>query len=279
MKPFLFTSAIILLLTFCTAAQSVLIYESGFDSPVERQGWSMWKNGPSGLSEWEFSNSFPYSVPNALYHDYSPSANGGVCDNWMVSPILSIPNGANLALLRSRFSGFSTPSSSDTIGIYLLQGSSNPNLAIAKLLIYDFRDGNYMADNQYRALVNLRLAAYQGSGYLAIRYLNSNCNQSWLTCHFDDLRIETDGITSINDPKKPKFNYYPNPAKHELNLDILEDASEFYIYDMAGRLLKEMSIKHQKHLSVDIQSLINGLYWGVVWYPNGSVSRFKFMKN
>jgi len=73
-----------------------------------------------------------------------PSA---VTDDWFVSPPFNFSNGGKLDSISFWFGGFGIPALSDTVAIYLVQGSSDPALATSTTTLLDFRAGNYQNDN------------------------------------------------------------------------------------------------------------------------------------
>src|SRR5690606_5539014 len=137
MKHVLATFFLFFLLSssFSGHAQVALPYYSGFDTPSEQAEWVEYKKDGTLTGGWEVTTFSVFSAPNALYQIYSTSEN---VDNWLVSPAFSIPSGGSLDSIRYMFNGFEQPYENDTVAIYLLSGSPDPDLA-EKMLLADFR--------------------------------------------------------------------------------------------------------------------------------------------
>ena len=74
---------------------------------------------------------------------------------------------------------------------------------------------------------------------------------------------------------------YPNPTSKTINIDFLEfkkeDTSQYFIYDLTGKLIKEGSLGSQKN-SIDVLNLASGLYF-VNISINGNLIVRKFIKD
>ncbi|MFT5779726.1 MAG: hypothetical protein ACI837_002685, partial [Crocinitomicaceae bacterium] len=147
------------LTSFQLKSQVSLPYFSGFDDAAQQDGWIEYKTASTLFSNWGYGTIDAYSAPTCVGHDYSPSTGITLTDNWFVSPGFSITNGGLVDSIRYMFSGFSTPTTGDTIGVYLLNGSQDPTLATSETLLFDFRGSEYVADNVYRVKTDLILPA------------------------------------------------------------------------------------------------------------------------
>jgi len=74
---------------------------------------------------------------------------------------------------------------------------------------------------------------------------------------------------------KPTFNFYPNPAKNLLRIDIsqlLEDSYELSINDLLGNRLLERKI-NKGNSEIDISNLSNGIYFVKIESANYSATK------
>jgi len=247
---------LLILLTSNIFSQITLPYYTGFDNASEQNGWVEYKKAETNFTGWNYSNSNSNSAPVCIAHDYSPSSGITLVDNWFVSPSFEIPQGGNLNEISYKFSGFSQPSVNDTIAIYLLQGSQDPDLA-TKILLFDFRNNEYITDNVYRTKTNINLQSFNGLSYFAIRYNNSNASSNWLNVFFDDITI-SENSNNVNQSALPTIKLFPNPTKQFIfinsNSIIFTNAK---VYDISGKLISSKKIEENK---INIGSLPNGFY-------------------
>lgn len=82
-------------------------------------------------------------------------------------------------------------------------------------------------------------------------------------------------------PQDALFSFYPNPASHELiiNLNDLSNANSISIYDIMGRLLIKENAAHTTTQTISIESLDDGIYFLVLQGENGVRKSAKFIKN
>ncbi len=57
--------------SICVTAQvQQLPFETGFDSPQEKQGWQSYHTGNSTSTSWGFNDFGAFTAPTCVYHDY-----------------------------------------------------------------------------------------------------------------------------------------------------------------------------------------------------------------
>ena len=127
---------ILLFLTFLTTSFSSNLfsqtYKTGFDNMTEQSGWAQYRVGViDPFYEWEYSAFEALSNPNCILHNY-PVGGTEVTDDWFVSPVFDFSEGGMIDSVWHRFSGFGLPLAGDTIAIYLINGSADPELAASK---------------------------------------------------------------------------------------------------------------------------------------------------
>lgn len=254
--------ALLVCFTITLPAQVDLPYYSGFDNASERAGWQIYRTGENALANWSLATVGGFSPTSCIGHDYAPSTGANVADDWYVSPAFLIPAGGSLDSVRYLFSGFSVPADDDTIGIYLLTGSQNPELATSVTLLADFRGDLYQADGTYRLLNPISLPATQETAYIAIRYLNAQVSSRWLTVRFDNIGIS--GLTtSVKTPASDLItSVYPNPCTDVLNIEHSSDVAAIELRDYLGRPIQQINIiGGQSKTELQLSNLASGFYY------------------
>lgn len=267
-----------LLIGNLTFAQVTLPYSTGFDSPALQTGWVQHMKAATNATQWEYSSANSNSAPFSLSHGYAPATGITLVNNWFVSPAFEIPSGGNLDSISYLFSGFSVPTPDDTVAIYLLQGSQDPDLA-NKILLFDFRDAEYIADNTYRTKTDLTLDAYSGLSYLAIQYRNSDVSSYWLTVHFDDVAISGSTVALEDHPLDEQFTVYPNPTSGELFIEnYLSQVETVQVLDLSGKVHLTKSAIQDERITLDLSELGTGLYIIQVQTQKGVLSKRVWVK-
>ncbi len=228
--------AIATFLHLSAIAQVSLPYYSGFDNSNQQEGWTEYKTASLEFSHWNIASANAFSDPNCISHDYSPATGITLTDNWFVSPGFSIETGGTLDSIRYMFSGFSTPLEGDTIGVYLLNGSQNPELATSIQLLLDFRGEEYITDFQYRQKSDIALPPSPGLSYIGIRYRNTDCSSKWLTVNFDNIAVNGNplGLTEISEGN---IRVFPNPTSEFLTISADFDIESVQLFNSLGQLV------------------------------------------
>ena len=87
------------------------------------------------------------------------------------------------------------------------------------------------------------------------------------------------GFTGLEENDLLSINYYPNPTKSVLNINIttLNEALTLEIFSADGRLIKTISLQDQNN-QLDVSELASGNYMVSVKSKNGNQSQFMFVK-
>ncbi|MFZ6052507.1 T9SS type A sorting domain-containing protein [Halocola ammonii] len=237
-------------------AQTELPYFSGFDNDDQTNGWEEHRLGAqSDFYFWDVSSFSPFSDPNNLEHTY-PVGGKELTDDWFISPGFDLPEGGTIDSLRHAFSGFGVPQAGDTIAIYALTGSQDPESASSRTLLIDFRGDNYVADNSWRMISDIEIPPGDETVYIAFRYVTV---VNWLDVRFDNLRISSNTIDNTTEQiKDQSVIIYPNPTSDQLMLSGADNFdSEVRIYSTSGRLI---CIKTLSNGSLNISDLPSGNY-------------------
>jgi hypothetical protein len=231
-------SSLPLLLTLLCTTQltsAQLPYYTGFDTPAEKQGWTMFRAGSQTSSTWQYDNATAYTAPSSLAH-YYPVGGSQLTDDWFVSPGFSIPAGGKLDSIRHRFSGFGVPGTGDTVALYLLVGSANPSLASSKILLKDFRGTDYQNDGKWNSTMSINLAAQSSTCYLAVRYTTII---NWLDVFIDNIHISGNPSTGIGEMetnnKLSAGTLYPNPVNDRIYIQDAGKQDAVFVMDATGK--------------------------------------------
>ncbi|MDX2360885.1 MAG: choice-of-anchor J domain-containing protein [Crocinitomicaceae bacterium] len=269
----------ILGLTLCSSgslkAQVALPYFSGFDDVTQQTGWTEYKKADTTFSNWGYEIANAYSAPNCIGHDFSPSSGITVTDNWYVSPAFSISGGGMLDSLRYKFVGFSEPMAGDTIAVYLLNGSQDPDLATSTQLLFDFRGTAYVADNTYKLKTNISLPAMGGLSYIALRYRNSDCSSNWLNVFFDNVAITGTGGAGVGtlNAVESNLSVFPNPSEGLVQITSETGLNSIEITNSIGEVIySKNDCNGQATVKVDLSLFASGLY--LVKNSNEMTSQF-----
>lgn len=253
----------ILFSIFCGLSSSAQdYYYSGFDNATEQAGWVEYKKAATTFSHWNYTAFGAYTDPNCIQHDFSPSAGITLTDNWFVSPAFDLSEGGTLDSLRYKFSGFSVPEVGDTIAVYLLTGSQDPDLATSKQLLFDFRGPDYVTDDVYRILMDIPLTPTTETAYLAIRYRNSNCSSNWLTVNFDNVAVKNGTFAELPDYNwGDSFTAFPNPSSGEFTLIGAHAPQAVRVFNIAGKEVKcDIFISSNDTVHVNMGTVSSGIY-------------------
>lgn len=237
-------------------AQVALPYNTGFDTPQEQSGWSQHRKGfINQFQEWEFDNAQAVSPSKSLVH-YYPVGGADVLDDWFVSPAFDISGGGSLDSLRYYFGGFGMPMDQvDSVMIYLLNGSADPDLASSKLILFHFNAANYQNDHTWRLLNPIILPAQSGNSYIAFRYRTIN---NWLDVRFDNIGISGTSTATVNTNGFSEVQLFPNPANRTFVFQSEETGSHtLWLYDAAGRMVLKTIMNEGE---VDCSRLEEGYY-------------------
>lgn len=263
-RTYLLTAFCLLSLVSSAQIEVILPYFTGFDNTEQKAGWTEFKTAATTFSHWNFSDSDAFSETTCIHHDYSPSTGITLTDNWFVSPQFSLATGGTLDSLRYRFTGFSVPGDNDTIAVYLLIGSQDPELASSVILLHDFRGADYITDGTYRNLMDINLIPTLEASFIAIRYRNSDCSSNWLTVDFDNVAINGGASAGIDNQQKlnAQISLYPNPSNGVFYLTADEEIITLEVMDILGNQISvNQYSKTNKSIEIELGNVPTGIYF------------------
>jgi hypothetical protein len=276
MKPKIYAIAVLILFYSNAHAQTPLPYFTGFDNAAQQAGWQHFRKGSTANSDWSYPAFNAFSAPNALSHFY-PVGGTIPTDDWFVSPVFDFSAGGRIDSIRHNFSGFGTPFGGDSIAVFLLNGSPNPDLAASKILLFDYTI-NYVHDNIWHLDTNMIIPATAGQSYIALQYKTII---NWLDVIFDNIRISGNGSTGVAlvTASENDFQMYPNPVNQFLKISkTISENSIIAITDISGKNLRTfLPAEVNPEKQIDISELNAGIYF-LKMTNNNSFSVKKFVK-
>jgi hypothetical protein len=80
----------------------------------------------------------------------------------------------------------------------------------------------------------------------------------------------------VNENNIQSVSLYPNPAREQVSFTLESDA-QVSVFDMTGRKVSEMNATAGE-AQLDVNELVNGVYFINVRYANGTTAVSKFVK-
>lgn len=258
------------LLTFNAAVAQPPItsdYYTGFDASSDVAGWQLFMFSPPGSNyTWVISSDMPYTGTHCLAH-YYPVGGTDITDNWYVSPAFDFSEGATIDSLQYGFTGFGTPQTADTVGIYLLVGSQDPSTAMVTILLKDFRGDDYNNDGNWHTLSNMIIPPMAGNCYLAFRYKTTS---TWMNVRYDALYISNGapptGIDDMHNAASVKV--YPNPAGSRTISISGAGLRQFQLYNAIGQMVRNVPVSVSGQ-EISVEGLSSGSYMYAVTDEKG----------
>ena len=251
-------------------------YKTGFDNMTEQSGWAQYRVGfDDPFYEWEYTTFETLTNPNCLLHNY-PVGGTEVTDDWFVSPVFDFSEGGMIDSVWHRFSGFGLPLAGDTVAIYLINGSADPELATSKTMLFNYADTSYMNDGVWTLNTNIDVPNTDGDSYIAFRYKTI---VNWLDVRFDNLTITSNISIGTNqvvlDPHL--IDVFPNPSNNDFNITIDENlkVNSIVLYDFQGKIINTFP---KNHKTLNINNLNEGAYILNIQTDEGILSK-KLIKN
>ncbi|MEO0090349.1 MAG: T9SS type A sorting domain-containing protein [candidate division WOR-3 bacterium] len=95
-------------------------------------------------------------------------------------------------------------------------------------------------------------------------------NNGWQTRPVNNVRRQSQTSIYLSDFWKIlsiyqyTFKIYPNPANSYFNISLLENVDRLKIYDISGRLVKNIKISNKRN-SLSLSDIKTGIYFVRVW--------------
>lgn len=250
----------------CSYAQTT-VFEENFEDPAKRQLWTIGdRDGDSDTWEYldaqvnevdSFTGFFAVSF-SWYFQAFTP-------DNTLTSPVISLPDNANLSL------NFKVAAGDDGLfeehyAVYVIPANSTFT-GTETPVFEETLDGGYLLAAKN---VNVDISAYKGRN-VQIVFRHYNCSDIFYI-GLDDVKI-LDNSLSVSDIKKSEISIYPNPSSEVINIKNAEKIDTVRIIDMSGKVLITTS-----STQIDIKNLAKGTYMINIYSGKGVISK-KFIKN
>ncbi len=240
---------ILLLITFsfwlgrqhANAQTTPLPHYENFDTSANIR-WTTYQLGTNAPDD------FPWNI--SIHNAYSPAfsmmhtCNAGTAqaNDWAVCKnAFSFTAGGKIDSIRSWITSNQPPAAGDTIGIYLLVGSTDPRQASARILLHDFRGANFQTDSWIKT-TNITIPPTPGMCFIAFRYKTAN---NCINIFLDNMRLSGNAATGISPVflAGEDFTIAPNPVADNLNIRSKEALATINIYDLTGRKIHTQSFQ------------------------------------
>ena len=195
-------------------------------------------------------------------------------EDWLISPTIDIQSGLYEELLFD----FRTAKKFEGPDLQVLvsmdyDGQDEPGeytwLDITD--VFDFSTGDYEWVESGTFVID---EIIPGHYHFAFKYTSTNeAAASW---EIDYVKLIGKGTTSVNENNIQSVNLYPNPAREQVSF-MLESDAQVSVFDMMGRKVSEMDAVAGNAL-LDVNELVNGVYFVNVRYANGTTAVSKFVK-
>lgn len=232
-------------------------YTSSFKSAEDLKGWTKFRAIPQKVDDWSVG-------AGKAFHDYAAgyTLQEKRVDDWLISPAFTVDKGAQLdSVVFKNVGMMMSVKEGDTIGVYLLHGSPNPNLAPQKDLLVDVRGDNYKP-YAMMSCKNIPLVAGDEPCYIAFRYQNQEFESYWYSIGFYHLALsgvkKTSGVELVTDNQLP----IEIVATHANSVHIsgLTGESHISLIDLSGRCVDTRSCNAPAFL-LDLSAHPTGVYF------------------
>lgn len=266
-------------------AQTPLPYYTGFETAAEKAGWAQFKKGNVSTYVWSVGPSGGVSSsPNVLVSpnaEFTSSTLSDTIVQWYVSPGFSFPTGGRVdsfSIYVFQASGATIPS--DSIVLYLLQGSNDPALATSKTRLANLTTmvkgfGGAMKDTG-----NFIIPPTSGTSYIAFKYQGV---YDWFEVYIDSIYISGNPVSSgiAEQNGKNLAAVYPNPAQTEISVSLdaqIHTGAHIDIVNVSGMTVIKREMRAGETTEhIDISDLPNGVYYVRVRTNEGEGIAGKFV--
>ena len=249
-----------------TANIEYLLYEDfedglGVFTAYDAYGDQSWHQGTYQGTSYANMNGYAESAPHQN-------------EDWLISPTIDIPSDLYEELLFD----FRTAKKFEGPDLQVLvsmdyDGQDEPGeytwLDITD--VFDFSTGNYEWVESGTFVID---EIIPGHYHFAFKYTSTNeAAASW---EIDYVKLIGKATTSVNENNIQSVSLYPNPAREQVSFNLESDA-QVSVFDMTGRKVSEMNATAGE-AQLDVNELVNGVYFINVRYANGTTAVSKFVK-
>ncbi|MES2746845.1 MAG: T9SS type A sorting domain-containing protein [Bacteroidota bacterium] len=197
---------------------------------------------------------------------YAPT---GVANDWLVSPLITIPAGATSVNLKWAAVSLANASFLEDYQVYV---SPTGGSAVANFTTLLLDVNNELNTGNYRTAA---LTGYDGT---SIRIAFRNDSNDQYVMFLDNIKI--DGTLSSDEFFSSKFTTYPNPASNNVTITSSENIllTEVVVTDINGRTVSTNKINNLTEAQINVSELNSGIYFMNITSESGKAVK-KFIKN
>jgi hypothetical protein len=196
----------------------------------------------------------------------------GVANDWLVSPLITVPAGATNISLKWAATSLGNDTFLEDYRVLLSPTGGNLVSNFTTLLIdvnNELNTGNYRT----QALAN----SLAGTSF-RIAFQNDGNDQ--YVMFLDNITVTATVPLSGDEFFSTKLNAYPNPVKNSVTISSSDNIllTEVSINDINGRTVKTMKVNNLTEVQLDVNELSSGLYFMNITTDSGIAVK-KFIKN
>ena len=193
----------------------------------------------------------------------------GIANDWLVSPLITIPAGATNVNLNWAATSRGSANFLEDYQVYVSPTGGNQVANFTTLLLDVNNEPN---TGSYRTAA---LAGYAGT---SIRIAFRNDGNDQYVMFLDNISVT--GTLSNNEFLSSKFTTYPNPANNTVTVSSSENIllNEVVITDLNGRTISTTKMSNVAEAQINVADLNAGIYFMNITSDSGKAVK-KFIKN
>ncbi len=193
----------------------------------------------------------------------------GTANDWLVSPLITIPAGATSVNLNWAAQSLGNSTFLEDYQVYV-SPTGGSQVANFTTLLLDV--------NNELSAGNYRTAALNGYAGTSIRIAFRNDGVDQYVMFLDNISVT--GTLSNNEFLSSKFTTYPNPANNIVTVSSSENIllNEVVITDLNGRTVSTTKMSNVSEAQINVSDLNAGIYFMNITSDSGKAVK-KFVKN
>ncbi|MEM0541389.1 T9SS type A sorting domain-containing protein [Flavobacterium sp. j3] len=196
----------------------------------------------------------------------------GVANDWLVSPLITVPTGATNITLTWAATSLGSEQFLEDYRVLLSPTGGNAVANFTNLLI---DVNNELSSGNFRTqILNNNLAG------TSFRIAFQNDGNDQYVMFLDNIRVSANLPLSNGDFFSSKFSIYPNPANNVVSISNFDNImlNEIIITDVNGRIVVKNKYSNVSQTEVNVSELTSGVYFMNIDTDSGRATK-KFIKN
>jgi len=235
-----------------TTANLTSINTEGFDAELSTWTWTPYSVVGDQVWEWTETYGNPPGCAKMTGFDGEPFDN----EDWLISPVLDLTDYSSVTFSFEQARNYASNAGLFVVVSNDYDGVSDPNTSgtwndISSSFIWheggwDFIDAG-----------TVDITSYSGATTYVAFVFTSTIEES-ATWELDNLKVLGVLNTGINDNKVSKLSVYPNPATHNINVNIAH-SGVIKVTTITGKLMIDTEVNAGSN-SINIEALSSGMY-------------------